>query len=197
MGAANITVISCLYGRTHDRFLGEWLASVRQLDPAPAEVIIATDRFRHITDGALEVFRRRNHGCRYPQAFYLNKALEHVETAWVWQLDIDDVAFPDALAGLDDRYITDVIQMGFERSDGLIHLPQRGGPINQYVAGSIIRTAALRHIGGFRDVEHQDSDVWKRLIAIGAEFVSADRPRFHYRRHAQARTEREARALTV
>ena len=192
-----VTVISCLYGRTHDRFLWEWLNAVRRLDPAPAEVIIATDRFRHITDGALEVFRRRNHGWRYPQAFYLNKALEHVETEWVWQLDVDDIAFADALDGISFDTAPYVVQMGFERSDGLIHLPQWGGPINQYVAGSLIRTSAIRHVGGFRDVEHQDSDLWERLIEAGYVFASADRPRFFYRRHGEARTEREARALTV
>jgi len=192
----DVTVISCLYGRTHDRFLPEWLAAVRQLNPAPAGVIVATDRYRHLTDGVLEVFRRRNDGSRYPQPFYLNAALEHVETKWVWQLDIDDVAFPDALRDL-DSHGADVVQMGFERSDGQIHLPQWGGPINQYVAGSIIRIGAISHVGGFRDVEHQDSDLWERLIDAGAMFASADRPRFLYRRHGQARTEREARALTV
>jgi len=192
----SVTVISCLYGRTHDRFLTDWLAAVRQLDPAPAKVIIATDRYRHITEGGvLEIFRRNN-SFVYPQPFFLNAALAEVETKWVWQLDIDDLAFPDALAELDDHG-ADVVQMGFERSDGLIHLPQWGGPLNQYVAGSIVRTEAIRHIGGFRDVEHQDSDLWNRLIDAGAVFASADRPRFHYRRHADARTEREANALAV
>jgi hypothetical protein len=190
----DVTVISCLYGSSHDCFFGDWLASVKALEPAPREVLVATESYRHLTDGVTEIFRRRNDGSEYPQPFYLNAALEQVQTKWVWQLDIDDVAFPDALADIDER-VADVVQMGYERSDGLVHLPKRWGPINQYVAGSLIRTDAIRHIGGFRDVEHQDSDLWERLIYAGAVFASADRPRFLYRRHAQARTEREAHAV--
>jgi glycosyltransferase involved in cell wall biosynthesis len=191
---SDVTVVSCLYGSSHDDFLGDWLSSVKKLEPAPREVLIATDRYRHLTDGCIEVFRRR-HGWKYPQAFHLNTALEQVKTKWVWQLDIDDIAFPGALAGINDHG-ADVVQMGYKRSDGEIHLPQWGGPINQYVAGSIVRAKAIRHIGGFRDVEHQDSDLWERLIEAGTVFASADRPRFLYRRHAQARTEREAHAVT-
>lgn len=184
----DVTVISCLYGQTHDLFLDEWLEAVRRLDPSPAEVILATDRCPFIPD--VFVVTHRNHDWNYPQAFYLNKALEKVETDWIWIVDIDDLVFPDALKGLEQNAAS-VIQMGFERSDGEIHLPQWNGPINQYVAGSIIRTEAIRSVGGFRDVEHQDSDLWERLRANGWWFTGADRPRFYYRRHPAARTERE------
>jgi len=191
----NVTVISCLYGRTHDRFLPEWLAAVRQLDPAPAEVIIATDHYRHLTDGVFEVFRRRNDGSRYPQAFYLNQALEHVETEWIWQLDIDDVAFPDALDGI-ETVTADVFQMGYERSDGLVYLPPIVSPEylagrNVYVAGSCIRTDTLRSVGGFPDLAFQDWGLWRELARTGATFAASDRPRFHYRRHGATRGERE------
>ena len=189
----SVTVISCLYGRTHDRFLWEWLSAVRQLDPAPAEVIIATDRYRHITDGALEVFRRHNDGTRYPQAFYLNKALEQVETEWVWIHDIDDLAFPDALEGLDD-VDADVFQMGYLRSDGLVYLPPElaaaevlASPRNPFVAGSCVRTEALRAVGGFPDIAFQDWGLWLQLARAGATFAASDRPRFHYRRHGSTR----------
>lgn len=195
MDPLDVTVISCLYGSSHDDYYSDWLASVKALDPAPREVIVATDRYRHLTDGVLEIFKRRQ-GWRYPQAFYLNAALEYVESDWIWILDIDDIAFPDALADIEQN-AAQVIQMGFLRSDGEIHLPKWNGPINQYVAGSIISTMAIRSIGGFRDVEHQDSDLWERLRANGWWFTGADRPRFHYRRHAQARTIREANALAV
>jgi hypothetical protein len=187
----DVTIISCLYGRSHDEFFGEWLAAVKSLDPAPREIIVATDRYRHLTDGVLEVFRRRNDGSAYPQPFFLNAALFEVRTEWTWIHDIDDVAFHDALDGF-TAHTEDVVQMGYVRSDGETHLPPAYGPVNQYVAGSIVRTAALRAVGGWRDVEHQDSDLWQRLLDAGAIFAAADRPRFYYRRHANARTEREA-----
>ena len=194
---ADVTVISCLYGRTHDRFLWEWLAAVRKLDPAPVEVIVATDRYRHITDGALEVFRRRNDGSRYPQAFYLNRALDEVETDWVWIHDIDDLAFPDALEGVED-VDADVFQMGYERSDGVVYLPPTlsaedvlASLRNPFVAGSCVRTAALRAVGGFPDIALQDWGLWLQLARAGATFAASDRPRFHYRRHGATRGARE------
>lgn len=197
MRRVNTTVISCLYGNTHDRFLGDWLTAVHRLDPAPAEVIVATDRYRHITDGVLETFWRRNDGSRHPQAFYLNKALDQVETEWVWIHDIDDVAFPDALAGIENVH-GDVWQLGYERSDGLLYLPPQlsaeavlESARNMFVAGSCVRTEALRSVGGFPDLALQDWALWRLLARAGATFTSSGRAHFLYRRHTDARGEHE------
>lgn len=190
----DVTIISCLYGNSHDDYLGDWLAAVKRLDPAPREVIIATDRYRHLTDGVLEVFRRRN-GWTYPQAFFLNAALAEVQTDWIWILDIDDVAYPDALSDIDEG-TADVFQMGFLRSDGETHVPSPLDLLqlderNGLVAGSMVRTEAIRGVGGFRDVALQDWDLWSRLAEAGAFFAFSDRPRFLYRRHANTRGARE------
>jgi hypothetical protein len=188
MDPLDVTVISCLYGQTHDRFLYEWISAVDHLDPAPARIILTASRDRFVPPAHVYCYRN---SWTYPQAFFLNKAAEQVDTEWFWIVDIDDLAMPDALEGIDD-HDADVVQVGFLRSDGEIHLPSREGPTNQYVAGSIIRTDAFRAVGGFRDVEHQDSDLWERLLDAGAAFTPADRPRFHYRRHPNTRTAREA-----
>jgi hypothetical protein len=187
----SVTVVSCLYGQSHDGFLQDWLTALRALDPPPERIILAADR--PLFMGELFVVTRRNHDWEWPQAFYLNLALSEVETEWTWIHDIDDIAFPFALEDIEGRD-EDVIQFGYVRSDGVTHLPAADSPLNQYVSGSCIRTAALHHLGGFRDVEHQDTDLWQRLLDAGAVFAPADRPRFYYRRHPQARTEREKAA---
>jgi hypothetical protein len=113
-------VISCLYGSTHDHFLPEWVDAVTKLDPAPHEVILAHSQPQFVPQ-IYAVQHRMNGGWRYPQAYYLTKALGHVTTDWVWIHDIDDLAFPDALEGLDRG-------RGGRVPDGLSPLGRRGLP---------------------------------------------------------------------
>jgi hypothetical protein len=162
------------------------------LNPAPREIVIGTDRYRHITS-VLEVFRRRQDRDSYPQAFHLNSALEQVTSEWVWIHDIDDIAFPNALEGI-EQVDADVVQCGYERSDGEVYIP----PLmenadflsignNPFVAGSFVRTDILLDAGGFPDCALQDWALWRRLATIGAVFAAGDRPRFKYMRHGQTR----------
>ncbi len=193
----DVTVISCIYGDSHDRFLADWTGGIRRLSPEPAKVIVAADHPRKIR-GA-NVFTASSPWA-YPQAGHLNAALRRVQTEWVWIHDIDDYAFPDALLGL-DHVEADVWQMGYERSDGEFYLPPHMDAIevaaatkNPFVAGSCVRTAALLGVGGFPDVALQDWALWRALARAGATFDSSDRTHFYYRRHDQARGERELTA---
>jgi hypothetical protein len=192
----DVTIISCLYGSSHDDYLADWLNCVGMLNPEPREVIISTDRYRHITT-VLEVSRRRQDRSSYPQAFHLNHALREVRSEWVWIHDIDDLAFHDALEGI-EHSDADVVQAGYERSDGEVYIP----PVldcdeilkldhNPFVAGSFVRTDILLDAGGFPDVALQDWALWRRLALLGAVFASSDRPRFKYMRHGQTRGARE------
>jgi hypothetical protein len=188
----DVTVISCLYGDIHDDYLSDWLNAVRTLNPAPREVIIGTDRYRHLTS-VLEVFRRRQDRDSYPQAFHLTTALREARTEWVWIHDIDDLAFPDALEGVSE-IDADVVQCGYERSDGEIYIPPAlpNDEIleldhNPFVAGSFVRTDILMDAGGFPDVALQDWALWRRLARMGAVFAPGDRPRFKYMRHSLTR----------
>jgi hypothetical protein len=195
----DVTIISCLYGSSHDDYLGDWLNCVGMLNPAPREVIIGTDRYRHLTS-VLEVFRRRQNRRSYPQAFHLNAALQEVRSEWVWIHDIDDLAFPDALEGIGEAD-ADVVQCGYERSDGEVYIPPALAAEeilaldhNPLVAGSFVRTDILLDAGGFPDVALQDWALWRRLARMGAVFAAGDRPRFRYMRHGHTRGARE---LTV
>lgn len=193
----NVTIISCVYGDSHDRFVADWMAGIRRLNPQPHQVIVATDHPRKIR-GAMVV--RASGGWNHPQACHLERALRNVETEWVWIHDIDDYAFEDALVGLDGIH-ADVWQMGYERSDGVFYLPPNlsaeqvlESAANPFVAGSCIRTDALRSVGGFPDLALQDWALWRALARAEATFVASDRTHFYYRRHEQARGVRELTA---
>ncbi len=190
----DVTVISCVYGDSHDRFIADWLGGIARLDPKPKAVIVATDHLRKMRGASVKVG-----ACswKHPQAFYLQHALRHVETEWVWIHDIDDYAFADALKGIED-VDADVWQMGFERSDGEFYLPPHMSPDevlaaqrNPFVAGSAVRTDSLNHVGGFPDIALQDWGLWRALAREGATFDASDRVHFYYRRHPEARGVRE------
>lgn len=175
----NVTVVSCLYGDTHDEFEERWWEAVSSLAPSPREVVVATDC---VMDG-----------WTHPQARHLQAAVEQVETEWVWFLDIDDLAFPDALEGLDE-VAADVWQLGYLRSDGEEYIPPQlsaaevlAAGRNPFVAGSCVRTEAFRKVGGFRDIALQDWGLWRSLAAADATFQSSKRAHFHYMRHPNTR----------
>lgn len=189
----SVTVVSCVYGTTHWKFANRWRSAISRMDPYPDAIIVASDTTmrRAVTVNAVCTWR-------HPQAFYLNKAIELARTEWVWICDIDDIAHPWALKGLDEVE-ADVWQMGYNRDSGeslTIYLPPQltnaeylSSERNVYVAGSAIRVKAFREIGGFRDVALQDWDLWIRLAEAGASFESSGRTHFDYMRHPDARGE--------
>ncbi len=194
----DVTVISCIYGDSHDRFLADWEGGIRRLNPTPTRVLVTTDHARKIrtANRVVQVSRPGKH----KQAIHLQAALERVLTEWVWIHDIDDYAFPDALEGL-AHVDADVWQMGYERSDGEFYIPPTmtcdevvKSVANPFVAGSCVRTDALLDVGGFPDVALQDWALWRALGRNGATFESSGRTHFYYRRHDNTRGARELTA---
>ena len=191
----DVTVISCLYGDTHDQFVEDWSDGIKALNPFPSGItIVACDRPLQVLGGFVA---GPCNGWHHPQAFFLQQALERVETEWVWIHDIDDVARSNALRGI-RQVDADVWQLGYYRSDGETYIPPQldaagvlESDTNPFVAGSCIRTRTLRAVGGFPDCALQDWALWRRLALAGATFQSSKRVHFDYRRHPEARGERE------
>lgn len=191
----SVTVITCAYGTRYGRFIPNWCETIAKLDPKPDKVIVATDEM-YLCPGA-DIVKVSDCPWEYPQAFYLSAAVAIARTEWVWIVDIDDYAMPDALQGLED-VDADVWQMGFKRSDGETYVvPQLSNTEylasdrNVYTAGSAFRVKAFRDCGGFPDVALQDWALWRRMAANGARIVSSGRTHYHYMRHAYTRGETE------
>lgn len=188
----SVTVVSCAYGVRYASFYRPWRTAIGLLDPAPDAVIVATDGVVNSHDVI-----QPTGSWRHPQAFLLQRAIEAAETDWVWIVDLDDLAKPDALAGLED-VDADVWQMGFDRSDGETYVvPQMtaaeylASERNVFVAGSAIRRDAFLSVGGFPDIALQDWGLWRRLARDGCTFQSSGRTHFHYMRHPHTRGELE------
>lgn len=194
----SVSVISCLYGdRGYDRFLSEWEYSLKELNVRPNEIIVAADRLYPIRSAHVFV---SDSLWKHPQAYFLQWAAHLTQTEWIWILDMDDLALPDALDGLED-VTADVWQMGYERSDGEVYCPPqingdeyRAMPGNPFTAGSAIRRSTFMRAGGFPDAAFQDWGLWRRLARIGATFEASGRAHYRYRLHERTRTALE---LTV
>ena len=190
----SVTVISCIYGKCYERFIEEWEMAVCFLDPAPAEVIVMSDKKRPIPSATVDV---RPSPWKHPQAFYFQKAAQRAETDWIWFLDIDDLALTDALRGL-DQVDADVWQMGYQTSDLDSYAPEQMTgreylqlPGNPFTGGSAVRTDIFEESGGFSDVAFQDWALWRKLARIGATFEMSGRAHYVYRSHAKSRTATE------
>jgi hypothetical protein len=163
---APVTIVSCVYGSSHDRFVDEWAEAVSHLDPAPADVIVASDRDRQIP-GASVMYSR----CPWdhPQAFYLQMAAMVAGTDWVWIVDIDDLPFTDGLAGLDEVE-EDVWQLGYLSSEGHQHLPpqaDRGG-LSEPERKSFLRGQHVPH-RDLRSVRRLHRCRVSGLVAVAAD----------------------------
>lgn len=182
----SVTVVSSLYGDRFRRFVPRWRAAIGALSPAADRVIVGSDS--EIEISGVKVVASFCHW-RYPQAWHLQQAVMAAETEWVWIVDIDDVALPDGLAGL-ELVAADVLAVGYER-EGETYVPPADldvmGDRNRIPAGSMIRTDVFRECGGFRDVALQDWALWRSLARAGATFAASDRAHYRYMRHPHTR----------
>jgi hypothetical protein len=183
----SVTVVSCLFNpwRGYQRFLPGWASAIAALERSPDHIIIAGD--------SEPATLRLACSWRYPQAYYLQRAIEVAATEWVWIVDIDDTALPHALNGIDD-VDADVWTMGYVRSDGEVYtVPELtatevyDSPRNVIPAGSAIRTEAFHESGGFLDIAFQDWALWRRLAEHGATFATTGRVDYRYNRHPATR----------
>jgi len=190
---APVTVVSCLYGdRGYEWFIDRWAEAIRLMDPQPEDVIVATDR-EYVCP-----YEQRVSDCHWnhPQAYYLQDAIMAATSEWVWIVDIDDVALPDALEGIAE-VDADVWQMGYVTNGEEYVVPQLTGDEylshggNPYTAGSAIRTESFWRCGGFADVAFQDFALWRRMAFRGARFQSSGRVHYRYMRHQSSRSDVE------
>lgn len=193
----SVTVVSCIYGlRGFEKFRAAWNLSVDALERPAQSRIIAGDHASYAPSFA----GRSSCPWRYPQAYYLQQAIEQADTDWVWILDIDDIALPDALNGIDD-VTADVWTMGFEVPDGETYIPPPmtaddvlSAPTSLIPGTSAIRTEAFRRCGGFLDVAFQDWALWRSLARDGATFETSGRVHTRYNQHPGSRCATELTA---
>lgn len=188
-----VTVVLATYNRA--RYLPDALRSVLAQTLPPARIVVIDDGSTDGTVDALapfvdriEYFRQENGG----KARALNRVLPTVDTEFVWFFDDDDAAHPDAIesliAPLRDNPVAAFSFGSFAEAHTQGPLlaaerhpvPYPHGTLtrrlqrlalfracNIMMSGALLRTAAVREIGGFDEdmLRGQDYDMMIRLAS--------------------------------
>lgn len=175
-----VAVVSCIYGDAYDHFAADWYDSLLSLNRQPDEILLHRGE--------------RQPDELYPQARLQNEAVANVTADWVWQLNVDDLALPDALDGI-DQVEADVWLMGYRRADGAEYVPDAlpndaylaltGNP---YPGMSAFRRSAFEWVGGYPIIAHEDWGLWRRLARAGCRFESSGRVHSTYQQHPVQRS---------
>jgi glycosyltransferase involved in cell wall biosynthesis len=202
------SVVIPTYNRAH--LLPQALESVFAQEEKDFEILVVDDGSTDDTEavlaryeGRVRVLRQKNSG----PAAARNLGIENARGDYVAFLDSDDVWFPWTLSNhrsVIERHGSPTIIEGnhieFSTEDGpplLAKAPPVERAARDYLAsprgglwpsGVVIRTEALRSVGGFptHAFNAEDSDLWLRLgTRPGFIHVSAP-PAFAYRRHAES-----------
>lgn len=187
----SITVLTATLGRRPE-MLAEALASVRAQTLPPLEHLVVDDGSHSVPDlpGAtvLRVDHRGLGGAR-------NAGLELARGEAVALLDDDDLWHPDHLAacwaelqrtGADVVY-ADCDEVGrrdgytFTVKDFDAELLERENYL--CVPATVVRTSALRDVGGFSEGALEDWHTWKRMARAGKRFVHLPQVTVTYRFH--------------
>ncbi len=177
----SVTVVSVIYGEGYEQWAGEWMDSLQAMVTKPDDVVLHRDT-------------RREHE-RYPQARLLDDVIRyHVRTEWVWVLNIDDLALPGGLDGL-DNVGADVWLAGYRRSSGREVIPRAmtnadflASQMNPYPSMSPFRRKAYLEVDGYPVIGNEDWGLWRRMARHGGTWEASGRVHCIYREHSNQRT---------
>lgn len=180
----DVTIITAVYGDKYDQFIDDWIEAIEALDPAPARVLIGTDRQRDVK------FEQVVCDCKdvkWRSPYLWNKCIEESSTQWIWVLDIDDRFVPDALTMLETD--ADVVAVGLKISDSAKYIPQAisndtiiNTKLNYLNCGSPIKKAAWEKVGGYPEIAFTDWGMWRILARADAKFYFPNRVGYIYRK---------------
>ena len=176
-----VTLFTTCFGE-YGRFLDGWLEAAVQ--SGADELLVVSDVPRPVRDGVRLVVSSTD--AVYRESGFRNIACEHGREDWLWQIDVDDRVFPGATKMV-DGVEADVLQVGYHRSDGFVHIPRvipndqylRSGG-NSYVSGSPFRRTLFDQVQ-FPDVAWSDWGFWRLAARAGATFAAAGEAAYRYR----------------
>jgi glycosyltransferase involved in cell wall biosynthesis len=175
VGAVSVTILTATLPERAD-MLAEAVASVK------AQQLATFDDVDHVV---LIDHKREGAGA------LLDDGLQLVKTPWVMVLDDDDVLYPNHLATVMARRrdYTDVIYTMPKVVGGTFtqyHEPFDSGVLarrNIVSHTALMRTSYVRQAGGWNNVRTFDWDLFKRIDALGADFLQLPDVTWEYRLH--------------
>lgn len=180
----DVSLVSAVWGRFMGHVPG-WFEMVGRLDPAPAEVVVATfpeyaEQLRGFPCRLVVVSDQVPAGCGLVP-WMANRAAFEASCTWLANLGIDDRMMPDALWGLEETD-ADIVSISAQLSDGRM-VQARGEQALRSVAEdmvlgpSYIRAELFRRVGGWReDRLLADWWLWVNAYLAGGRIVTWDYP---------------------
>ena len=178
----SVAIITAVWGTYWDRFGQAFQDSTANLDPAAAQVIVASPMALDVADHVQNV---EFSGERMWDSF--SAAAQAVTADWIWAVGIDDTYPTDALVDLPQD--CDVISVAGQRSDGI----QWAANPNGYdkilgigynpMQGSCIVRRHVWQLAPWRRVVWPDWMQWLEIRKLGLKVAFDPKPRYHFLRH--------------
>lgn len=172
----DVSVVTPLFSVEYARFLPAWWESIEQLDPAPADIVIAHTAI--VTDVVASYPVRSilvNPGERYGFVDVLDAGLKECSTKWLAMMCMDDTYVADAFAALTDA-TTDIVGFNLQGTSGA-PLRNSWDLLSASSNGLNFHSAFTRQlfhsIGGVPQVYFHDWAFWLKAKTLGATFSNA------------------------
>lgn len=193
-----IAVVAACIGSTYWGFLPEWAQRVSALNRVPDEVAIVTDAPEHVRAGldhelpiswVLPQRNWRNHA-----AYLVNDAIAAIGSEWVAKLDIDDLALPNYLDGVDDAD-ADVWCVGYRINGNDIVIPQWDAAAILRASNNLLASCSpfrrwLWALAEWPDSVFDDWCFWLHAAYNDARFQTSGAIGYEYRQHPNQTTRR-------
>lgn len=178
----SVAIITAVWGTYWDRFGQAFQDSTANLDPAAAQVIVASPTPLDVADHVQNV---QFSGERMWDSF--SAAAQAVTADWIWAVGIDDTYPTDALVDLPQD--CDVISVAGQRSDG-IHWAANPNGYDKILGigynpmqGSCIVHRHVWQLAPWRRVVWPDWMQWLEIRKLGLKVAFDPKPRYHFLRH--------------
>jgi hypothetical protein len=180
----SVAIITAAWGRYWAEFGDQFQASTAALQPAAAQVIVASPEQLYVAPHVTNVRSSINMWDSF------SDAASHVTADWIWAVGVDDTYPVDALADLPED--CDVISVAAQRADGAPWAANPNGFVkmlgvsyNPMLGSCIVR----RHVWGmvpWRRVVWPDWMQWLEIHKLGLSVRFDKRPRYFFTRHEGA-----------
>jgi len=175
---STVTITTAAWGGYWEKYGKTWTNHILQLNPAPTEVIVVSDKpidtqFTVVieTDCNLGVFR--------------NAGIRAASSTWIVPSDLDDTPLPNYLEGIDDNY--DIIAFNLEDHKGRIYLSSveawnnifNNDTRNPLVSCSAVKRELLLKVP-YRKIGWEDWALWIDLKRANAVVKFDSIPRYKY-----------------
>ena len=215
-----LSVLVTVYHKIVPADLQASLDSIRTQTVQPADVVVVEDgplptTLRSVLDSFPDL-RRFSLAQNQGAALASQRGLEEVRTPWLARQDADDISLPTRFERqLEAARTLDVDVLGTaalefdtnpDQPTAVRALPADHGAILRYARINnpvnnptmLVRTDAVRRVGGYRDVPFQeDYDLMIRLLGAGYRFHNLPDALVKFRVTAEQFTRRRSRELTT